>query len=107
MNHTLISVNGVGDLSIFVLRDYWIDRTRCNAIGSNFEGVYCFCLNWAAGEGGGVFVPTIGALERDGVTAIGDGFVISAFHTALVAASVSFSSMTTGADGAGGEVLFA
>ena len=54
-----------------------------------------------------MFVPAIGALEGDGIVVIRNGFVISAFHTALVAASVSFSSMTTGADGAGGKVLFA
>ena len=54
-----------------------------------------------------MLVPAVGALEGDGVSAIGNEFVISAFYTALVAASVSFSRMTTGADGAGGKVLCA
>ena len=35
LSHILI-VGCVSDLSIIVLRDYWVGRTRCNAVGSDF-----------------------------------------------------------------------
>ena len=107
MSHTLISVNGVGDLSVFVLRDYWIDRTRCNAVGSDFQSIDGLCLDWAARKGSGMFVPTVWTLERDGIATVRNWFIIAAFHTLLVTTSVCLSGMTPGADGAGGKVFFA
>ena len=100
-------MDSIDDISIFVLRDYWISRTRCNAVCAGFQCGDSLCLDRAPWIGSSVFVPTVGAFEWNCVAAIWDRSVVSSFHTPLVPTSVCFSRMTSGADGAGGKVLFA
>ena len=102
MVHSLNLVYCVFDLSV-LFRDYWVCRTRCDAVGSGFEGVDGFSFNRAAWEGGGMLVPAVGTLERDGVAAIRYWFVVSSFHAPLIPTSVCVSGVAARADGAGGE----
>ena len=88
-------MDSVGDLSIFVLRDDWIGRTRCNTVCVGLQCGDSLCLDRASWIGSSVFVPTVGAFEWDCVTAIWDRSVISSFHTPLVPASVGFSGMSS------------
>jgi hypothetical protein len=48
----------------------------------------------------------IGAFEGDGVAAAWDWFVVSSFNATLVPTSMGFSGVVSGANRAGGKVLF-
>jgi hypothetical protein len=71
----------------------------CRAICLDAEGSNGVCLYRAAGEGGGVLIVAVRALERDCVAAARRGFVVATFDAPLVSTSVGVSGVGGRADG--------
>jgi hypothetical protein len=80
---------------------------RCRAVCSEAECGNGIGFNRAAGEGSGMFVPTIGALEGYCIAAARGGFVVASFDAPFIAAPMGIPGVAGRADGAGWEIFFA
>ena len=80
-------------------------RAVCRRAGGRGNGLSTFGASWARGVGGGVVVPTVGAVRRGGGVTVGDGAEVNLLRASGVGAAVFRFPVVESADGADGVIV--